>query len=57
MTRPARSSPQILPGASPNEKRAPSPRNETRSDLLVYLVGDTGFEPVTSSVSSKDRYP
>src|SRR3954466_14697472 len=53
VTRIARSSPRILPSSLGNENRAPSRWNETRSDLLVYLVGDTGIEPVTSSVSRK----
>ncbi|GAB1644279.1 hypothetical protein KRMM14A1259_47020 [Krasilnikovia sp. MM14-A1259] len=50
----ARSSPRFLPRAPENEKRAPSRRNETRSDLQKCVVGDTGIEPVTSSVSSYD---
>ena len=43
---------RLLTGGSGNENRAPSRWGETRSDLLVYLVGDTGIEPVTSSVST-----
>jgi hypothetical protein len=46
-----RSSPRILPASSPNEKRAPLVVSETRFDLAFQLVGDTGIEPVTSSVS------
>ena len=49
----SRFSPRILPGASPNEKRAPLVVSETLGDLLILLVGDTGIEPVTSSVSRK----
>ena len=48
-----RSSPQILPSGSGNENRAPSRWDETRSDLPFCVVGDTGIEPVTSSVSRK----
>ena len=48
-----RSSPRLLPKVPGNEKRASLPKGETRSDLLFYLVGDTGIEPVTSSVSGK----
>ncbi len=47
---------QILPRDSKKEIRAPSRWDETRSDLLVYLVGDTGIEPVTSSVSSMKEW-
>jgi hypothetical protein len=49
----ARSSPQILRSGPRNENRAPSRWDETRSDLLFCVVGDTGIEPVTSSVSRK----
>jgi hypothetical protein len=52
LTRRGRSSPRILPSSLGNENRAPSRWDETRSDLLFYLVGDTGIEPVTSSVST-----
>jgi hypothetical protein len=49
--RETRSSPQILPSRSGNKNRAPSRWDETRSDLVFQVVGDTGIEPVTSSVS------
>jgi hypothetical protein len=48
-----RSSPKALQILLANGKRAPLPKGETRSDLLRYVVGDTGIEPVTSSVSRK----
>jgi hypothetical protein len=35
--------------------KRPSP--QTRPDLLLYVVGATGFEPVTSSVSAIPRLP
>jgi len=50
-----RSSPQILPSGARNKNRAPSRWDETRSDLAFQVVGDTGIEPVTSSVSG--RFP
>jgi hypothetical protein len=40
---------------SGNESKKPGP--ETRPDLRLYVVGATGFEPVTSSVSAKSREP
>jgi integrase len=47
-----RSSPRILPsGVQEDRKPAPS-IEETGRDLVFHLVGDTGFEPVTSSVST-----
>ena len=52
VTRIARSSPGFLPNRLGNEIRAPSRWGETRADLLIHLVGDTGIEPVTSSVST-----
>ena len=52
VTRPTRSSPRFLPSGFRDENRVPSVTDETRSDLLLYLVGDTGIEPVTSSVST-----
>ena len=48
-----RFSPRILRAASANKKRAPLVVSETRCDLPFQLVGDTGIEPVTSSVSRK----
>jgi hypothetical protein len=45
--------PQALPGTT----RAPPMALRRRSDLPVWLVGATGFEPVTSSVSAKPREP
>ena len=54
MTQP-RSSPRLLLISPNNAKRAPLPEGETRSDLLIFLVGDTGIEPVTSSVSRNDH--
>jgi hypothetical protein len=42
------SGPKVVPGSS----RAPPRGSGRRSDLLVCLVGATGFEPVTSSVSA-----
>jgi hypothetical protein len=44
---------KALPILPADGKRAPLPKDETRSDLLFQLVGDTGIEPVTSSVSRK----
>src|SRR6266487_2896620 len=35
--------------------KRPSP--QTRPDLLLYVVGATGFEPVTSSVSANRPLP
>src|SRR5689334_18328931 len=52
-----RSSPRLLSGGSRDENRAPSARDETRSDLLLYLVGDTGIEPVTFRVNERVRTP
>jgi hypothetical protein len=49
----SRFTPKILPAAPTDEKRAPLVPSETRCDLLFKLVGDTGIEPVTSSVSRK----
>ena len=48
-----RFSPRILPAGHPDQKRAPLVVSETRRYLLFYVVGDTGIEPVTSSVSRK----
>jgi hypothetical protein len=48
-----RSSPKPLQILAGNENRAPSRWDETRSDLRFQVVGDTGIEPVTSSVSRK----
>ena len=52
-SREARSSPQILPYGSDKQIGLRPSGDETRSDLLFCLVGDTGIEPVTSSVSGK----
>jgi hypothetical protein len=38
-----------------DESKRPDP--ETRPDLHRYLVGATGFEPVTPSVSATHREP
>ena len=38
---------------SGNKSKRPGP--ETRPDLRLYLVGATGFEPVTSSVSANSE--
>jgi hypothetical protein len=48
-----RFSPRTLPILPTDDKRASLPMGETRPDLLLWLVGDTGIEPVTSSVSRK----
>ena len=40
---------------SGNESKKPGP--ETRPDLRLYVVGATGFEPVTSSVSVNAGLP
>jgi integrase len=45
------------PQASPGTTRAPPMGLRRRSDLLLCLVGATGFEPVTSSVSANHREP
>ena len=46
---------RLLPDgpSSGDERKRPGPR--TRPDLRCYVVGATGFEPVTSSVSAKPR--
>src|SRR5205823_3752803 len=45
---------QTAPNVSSNKRIARYPvSGNGLSDLLVYLVGDTGIEPVTSSVSGK----
>ena len=43
--------------AIPGTRRAPPMGLRRRSDLDCYLVGATGFEPVTPSVSAKHREP
>jgi hypothetical protein len=45
------------PQAALGTTRAPPMELRRRSDLLVYLVGATGFEPVTSSVSANNGEP
>jgi hypothetical protein len=45
------------PQAPPGTTRAPPMELGRRSNLRFYLVGATGFEPVTSSVSAKPREP
>ena len=52
-TQPARSSPGILPNARQETVRPVPLDGETGRDLVFHVVGDTGFEPVTSSVSRK----
>jgi hypothetical protein len=47
----------VWPQATLGMTRAPPMGLRRRSDLLVYLVGATGFEPVTSSVSENDGEP
>ena len=44
--------PQVHPGTT----RAPPMGLRRRSDLRCYLVGATGFEPVTPRASAKSRY-
>jgi hypothetical protein len=49
----SRSSPRILPRRFTKDQKPAPHAGETGRDLAFYLVGDTGFEPVTSSVSTR----
>jgi hypothetical protein len=56
MTRVTRSSPRFRPNGS-GEQFGPVPIDrETGAELVKHLAGGTGFEPVTSSVSTKRQH-
>jgi hypothetical protein len=47
------SMPQVCPKVGRGRRRSRKVGTDTLSDLLLCVVGATGFEPVTSSVSGK----